>query len=84
METYYFPRQEKTTNYVLAVIGLAEPKTGKVYTYLTRSLTFIINSGMRYMLILYEYDTNDIQVEPIQSRSDTDMLHAYDVLYDTL
>ena len=36
------------------------------------------------MLILYAYDTNTIFVEPIKSISDTDILYAYDVLYDTL
>ena len=39
---------------------------------------------MQYMLILYAYGTNAILVEPIKSRSDTDMLRADDVLYDTL
>ena len=36
------------------------------------------------MLILYAYDANAILVEPIKSRSDSDILRAYDVLYDTL
>ena len=36
------------------------------------------------MWILYAYDTNAILVEPIKSRSDTDMLRTYGVLYDTL
>ena len=36
------------------------------------------------MLILYGCDTNVILVEPIKSRSDTDVLRAYDVLYYTL
>ena len=36
------------------------------------------------MLILYEYYTKVILVEPIKTRSDTDMLHAYYVLYVTL
>ena len=36
------------------------------------------------MLIPYAYDTNAVLVEPTKTRSDADMLHAYDVLYDTL
>ena len=36
------------------------------------------------MLILYAYDTNENLVEPIKTRSDADMLRAYDVLYDTI
>ena len=36
------------------------------------------------MLIFYGYDTNAILVISIKSRSDTDMLHAHDVLYAKL
>ena len=36
------------------------------------------------MLILYAYDKNTILVEPIKTRSDTDMLHVYYVLYNIL
>ena len=39
---------------------------------------------MQYMLILYANDTNAILVEPIKTWSDTCILRAYDVLYDTL
>ena len=33
------------------------------------------------MLILYAYETNTIAAGPIKTRSDTDMLCKYDVLY---
>ena len=36
------------------------------------------------MLILYAYENNIVLVEPIKKRGDKDMLHEYDVLYDTL
>ena len=39
---------------------------------------------MQYMSILYAYDTNTILVEPIKTRSDTDRLLPYDVLYNRL
>ena len=39
---------------------------------------------MKYMLILYAYDKNTILVEPIKTRSDTDMLRVYYVLYNIL
>ena len=32
-------------------------------------------------VILYEYETNTIAAGPIKTRSDTDMLCKYDVLY---
>ena len=36
------------------------------------------------MVILYAYDTNEIFVEPIKTRSGADMLCAHGVLYNTL
>ena len=36
------------------------------------------------MLILYAYETNTIAAGPIKTRSDTDMLCTYDVLYKKL
>ena len=36
------------------------------------------------MLIIYAYDTNAMLVEPIKTRSDSDMLSVYDSLYNTL
>ena len=36
------------------------------------------------MIILYAYDSNEILVEPKKSRSDTDILYAYDTLYEKL
>ena len=35
---------------------------------------------MQYILIKYEYDTNEILVEPIKTRYDADMVRAYDNL----
>ena len=39
--------------------------------------------GMQHILIVYAYDTYEIMVLPIKRRRDTDMLNAYDVLYNT-
>ena len=36
------------------------------------------------MLILYAYDTDSVLVEPIKTKSNTDVLRAYDVLYEIL
>ena len=36
------------------------------------------------MLILYTYDSNEILVDPIRSISDTEILRAYDTLYDAM
>ena len=84
METCFFPQREENTNIAFAAIGLANPYTVKVYTYLSIRLPVTSNMVIQYMLILYAYDTNSILVEPIKTRSDVDMLCTYDVLYDTL
>ena len=55
-----------------------------IYTDLTGRFSVTINRGMQCMLILYAYNTNEILVEPFETRSDADMLHAYDVLTKTL
>jgi hypothetical protein len=39
---------------------------------------------MKYMLVLYDYDSNTILVEPLRSRSNDDALAGYTVLYDRL
>ena len=36
------------------------------------------------MLILYAYESNENLVDPIKSKSDTDILRAYDTVYETL
>ena len=80
----FFFQREENTNYSFAAIGLADTDTGKVYTYLNGCFPVTSNRVMQYMLILYAYDTNSILVEPIKTKSDTDMLCAYGVLYYTL
>ena len=84
MEKYSFSQREENTTCIFSALGLANPDTGKVYTYLTVSLPVTSNRRIQYMLILYKYDTNVILVEPIKTRSDADMLHIYDVLYEIL
>ena len=80
----FFPLKYETTNSIFADICLSAPETGKVFTDLTELLLFTINWGMNYIQILYAYDANAIFVEPIKSRIDTDILCAYDALYDAL
>jgi hypothetical protein len=41
-------------------------------------------AGNKYMLILYDYDSNSILVEPMKNRSDEEALRAYSVLYTEL
>ena len=62
METYFFPKRKENNNCVFLAIGLSNPDTGKIYTDLTGLLPVTSNRVMKYMSILYEYDTNTIMV----------------------
>ena len=62
METYFFPKRKENNNCVFVAIGLSNPDTGKIYTDLTGLLPVTSNRVMKYMSILYEYDTNTIMV----------------------
>ena len=47
-------------------MGLSKPDTGKMYTDLNKHFPVTSNRVIQYMLILYEYDTHEILVEPIK------------------
>ena len=79
-----FSKREENNNCVFAAKGLEYPDTDKKYTDLTGSFPVTNKRGLQYILILYEYDTNEILVEPIKTRSDADMLRAYTFVYETL
>jgi hypothetical protein len=80
-----FPAQSPIkTHAVFAAIGLAEAHNGVVYTNLTGAFPVTSLSGNKYMLILYDYDSNSILVEPMESRSNYEALRAYKVLYTEL
>ena len=83
MKIYLFSPREETTNCAFAAIIISDHDTVKVYTDITGIFPFTSNRGIHYMIILYEYDTKAIFLEPIKTRSNTDILCAYDVLYDT-
>ena len=78
------PKIEENNNCIFAAIELSNPDTVNIYADLTGGFPVNSYSGMKYMLILYAYETNAIFAEPIKTRSDADMLRAYDFLYNTL
>ena len=48
---------------------------GKVYSYQTGSFYVTYIKGVKYLLILYYYDTNAILSDPLKSRNGKDVLH---------
>jgi hypothetical protein len=69
------------TNEVYAIITELDVK---VYTDLTGRFPTTSSKGNKYVLILYAYYGNAILAEPMESRSDTEAVRAYTVIYKQL
>jgi hypothetical protein len=78
------PQSPIKTHAVFSDIGLADKHNNVVYTDLTGAFPVTSLAGNKYMLILYDYDSNSILVEPMKNRSDDEALRAYAVLYTEL
>ena len=57
---------------------------GTIATDLCGRFPHMSNRGMKYILILYDYDTNAILAEPMKSREGQEIVRAYDILYTIL
>ena len=53
------------------------PITGQISTDQTGQFSIPSISGMKYLMILYDYDSNHITAEPIPLRTEFQMLKAY-------
>jgi hypothetical protein len=78
-EVEYEPHITKCTNVVYAATHELE---GSTYTDLTGRFPTTSSRGYKYILFLYDYDSNNIQAEPMKSRSDTEAIRAYTKIYD--
>jgi hypothetical protein len=68
------PQSPIKTHAVFSDIGLADKHNNVVYTDLTGAFPVTSLAGNKYMLILYDYDSNSILVEPMKNRSDEEAL----------
>ena len=66
-----------------ATICYNEP-TGKLYTDLTRCFPVQSSRGHKYILVVYNFDSNSIHVKPLKSRHDNDTIKAYEDIYNML
>jgi hypothetical protein len=57
---------------------------GKVYGDLTGLFPIQSSSGHKYVLTLYDYDSNTISTEPTKNRTDRKMIRAYTSLHEQL
>ena len=51
--------------------------TGQIYSDLAGRYPITSSRGNKYLLIIYDYDSNAILAEPLKNRSDNEMLRAY-------
>jgi hypothetical protein len=71
---YYEPHITERTNIVYAAI---HNNDGHTYTDLTGSFPKTSIRGYKYILVLYDYDGNSIQAEPMKNRSYAEAIRAY-------
>jgi hypothetical protein len=57
---------------------------GHTYTDLTGRFPKTSSRGYKYILLIYDYDGNSIQAEPMKNRSDAEAIRAYSRIYDEL
>jgi hypothetical protein len=77
----YEPHITDRTHVVYAAIHDIE---GHTYTEFTGHFPKTSRRGYKYILVLYDYDGNSIQVEPMKNRSDAEAIRAYSKIYDEL
>ena len=58
--------------------------TGKVSTDQTGRFPVTSSCGSKYLMVLYDHDSNAIIREPIKSRSEAEFIRAYSVLHSKL
>jgi hypothetical protein len=72
--------QEDKCNFMYAVIM----ETNQIYTDLTGRFPTTSLSGNKYILILYDYDSNSFLQDPMKNRGDKDMVRAFELLIHSL
>jgi hypothetical protein len=78
------PQQAEPSHAIFAAIGLADVHNGVIYTDLTGAFPVTSLEGNKYILILYDYNSNAILAAPMKNRSDVEALQAYEKLYTIL
>ena len=75
------PKNNRTHHCFAAV---CEPTTGQIHTDQTGRFIVASSTGNNYILVLYDYDSNSILVEPMRNRTGQCILSAFKVLHARL
>jgi hypothetical protein len=74
------PEDTGKTYFVYATIV----DSGQIHSDLTGRFPTTSAKGNKYVLVLYDYNTNNILTEPMKSRGDQEMVRAYNKLIEEL
>ena len=69
--------QKEPNNHPTHNVFAAIEETGKVYTNQTGRFTVRSSAGNQYILVLYDYDSNEIMTEALKTRQGPKLLKAY-------
>ncbi len=58
--------------------------TGQIHSDQTGRFPITSSRGSKYIMVVYDYDSNAILTEPLTSRTETELLRAYSKLHDYL
>jgi hypothetical protein len=72
--------QEDKCHYIYA----ATLETNQIYSDITGRSPTTLLSGNKYILILYDYDSNSLLSAPMKNRGDKEMVRAFDFLIQSL
>ena len=75
------PNNNRTHHCFAAVF---EPAAGQIHTDQTGRFVIASNTGNNYILVLYDYDSNSVLVEPMLNRTSACILAAFTVLHTRL
>jgi hypothetical protein len=74
------PNDDETTHLVFATIE----ETGKIYTDQTGRFPVTSSRGTKYVMVLYDYDSNAVLTEPLKNRTGQELFRAYTTLHQYL
>ena len=83
MTTTSVPPTEPRVRTEMALLKSIE-ETGKISTYQTGSFPNTSSRGRKYVMVLYDYDSNAIISEPLILRSEHELIRAYSDLHTHL
>ena len=75
------PHNERSHHCYAAIV---DPTSGQIHTDQTGKFIIASSTGFNYILVLYDYDSNSILVEPMRSRTGPCILQAFQTLHARL